>query len=122
VEGSTFALRFGFEELSQLGVSAEEIVLIGGGANSDAWRQIVADICNAPVTVLKNSEGAAFGAALQAVAMLDGEGGQFSDLLSQHLERDAERCCEPQPSAVEFYNDTYNDYQRAVEKVAALYS
>jgi xylulokinase len=113
VEGATFALRFGFDELADLGVSADEIVLIGGGANSDTWRQIVADICNAPVTVLVNSE---------AFAMIDAQTEDFRELLSQHLDRDSARCCEPQQSAVNFYNDTYNDYQRAVEKVAALYS
>ena len=34
VEGATFALRFGVDELSGLGVAADEIVLTGGGANS----------------------------------------------------------------------------------------
>jgi len=122
VEGATFALRFGFDELSHLGISAEEIVLTGGGVNSDTWRQIVADICNAPVTVLKNVEGAAFGAALQALALVEEEGEDFIDLVTRHLDRDNERCCEPRPSAVNFYNDTYNEYQRAVDKIAALYS
>ena len=122
VEGATFALRFGFDELAHLGISAEEIVLTGGGVNSDTWRQIVADICNAPVTVLKNVEGAAFGAALQALALVEEEGEDFIDLVTRHLDRDNERCCEPRPSAVNFYNDTYNEYQRAVDKIAALYS
>ena len=122
VEGATFALRFGIDELSALGVSADEIVLTGGGVNSDTWRQVVADICNAPVSVLKNGEGAGFGAALQALAMLEGEGTNMSELVSDHLERDAARCCEPRPSAVNFYNETYNEYQRAAEKVAELYS
>ena len=53
---------------------AEEIVLTGGGVNSPTWRQVVADICDAPVTVYKQEEGAAFGAALQALAMLEGPG------------------------------------------------
>ncbi len=120
VEGATYALRFGFDELAGLGIDAREIVLTGGGVNSDMWRQIVADICNAPVTVLKNSEGAAFGAALQALAMLDAA--DLSVLVNEHLERDAARCCEPRPSAVNFYNENYVEYQRAVDKVAALYS
>ena len=71
VEGATYALRFGLSELVHLGVSTKEIVLTGGGANSVTWRQVVADIFNAPVTVLRNQEGAAFGAALQAMAMVD---------------------------------------------------
>ena len=36
------------------------------GSKSKAWRQIMADVFNAPVVTLKVSEGAAYGAALQA--------------------------------------------------------
>ena len=72
VEGATFALRFGVDELASLGVAAEEIVLTGGGSGSPTWRQIIADVCGAPVTILEQQEGAAFGAALQAVSALDG--------------------------------------------------
>ena len=122
IEGATYALRFGFDEMGALGMSAEEIVLTGGGVNSDTWRQVVADVFNTPVTVLKNNEGAALGAALQALALLDGDVADPAALVSQHLARDEARCCEPRPAAVNFYNETYNEYQQAVDKVAALYS
>lgn len=122
VEGATFALRFGLDELSGLGVSAEQIVLTGGGVNSGTWRQVVADICNVPVVVLKNGEGAGFGAALQALAMLEDQSADMQRMVEAHLEHDAEKCCEPRPSAVNFYNDTYTEYQRAANKVAELYS
>src|SRR2546422_4189741 len=39
----------------------------GGGAKSKVWRQIIADIFNSEVVTLKVSEGAAYGAALQAL-------------------------------------------------------
>ena len=122
IEGATYALRFGYDEMNALGISAKEIVLTGGGVNSDTWRQVVADVFNAPVTVLKNSEGAAFGAALQALAMLGGADTDLDKLTREHLARDEARCCTPRPSAVNFYNETYNKYQLALEKVAALYS
>lgn len=122
VEGATYALRFGFEQMRALGISADEIVLTGGGANSETWRQIVADVFNIPVTVLKNNEGAAFGAALQALAMLNGKQTDFSKLTREHLDRDETRCCDPRPSVADFYNESYDAYQIAVEKVAALYS
>ena len=122
VEGATFALRFGIDELADLGIDASEIVVTGGGANSAMWRQIISDVCNTPVTVLQQSEGAAFGAALQAVSMIDSSGSDMKSLVDDHLARDEGRCCEPRPSAVNFYNEVYDNYQQAVEKVAALYS
>jgi len=119
VEGATFALRFGLDEMAELGIDAKEIILTGGGANSDTWRQIVADVCDAPVTVLKNDQGAALGAALQALAMLKGE--DIGKLVEEHLQPDMKRCREPRAAAVDFYDETYRTYQRAVEQVAALY-
>jgi xylulokinase len=121
VEGATFALRFGIEELAALGVQASEIMLTGGGVDSAKWRQLVADICGAPVTVLDNDEGAAFGAALQALQVLQ-DGADIADLTREHLARDEGRCCEPRKAAVNFYNDAYREYQRAVEAVAGMYS
>ncbi len=73
LEGATFALRFGVDRLCELGIDADEILLTGGGAGSATWRQVVADVCNAPVTVLAQDEGAGFGAALQALAVLENE-------------------------------------------------
>ena len=122
VEGATFALRFGLDELTQLGISAEQIVLTGGGVNSATWRQVVADICDAPVSVLKNNEGAGFGAALQALAMLEDRNSDLADLVGEHLQPDPEQSLDPRPSAVNFYIDTYKEYQRGAEKVAELYS
>ena len=121
VEGATFALRHGLQRLIDLGIDAEEVVLTGGGAKSGAWRQLVADVCNAPVTVLKNEEGAAFGAALQAFAMLEGDGADIRDVTKHHLQRDTRQCCDPDPSISSFYSEAYGNYQDAVLQVAALY-
>ena len=121
VEGATLALRIGLGEVSQLGISADQRVLTGGGANSATWRQVVADICNAPVTVLKNNEGAGFGAALQALAMLENRNNDLSKLTSEHLQADSALSREPSVSAVNFYSDIYETYQRGAQKVAELY-
>ncbi|WP_420429159.1 xylulokinase [Algiphilus sp.] len=121
VEGATFALRSGFQELRKLGLSADELVLTGGGANSGTWRQILADVFDTPVTVYCQNEGAAFGAALQAVAMLEGEGADLQRLTRAHLTRDEGRCCVPTPSAVERYESSFQAYQQAVEQVIGLY-
>lgn len=119
VEGVTFGLRAGLELLAKQGMTAQDIVLTGGGANSPAWRQIVADICNAPVTVLTNPEAAALGAALQALASLTGA--DIQALADEHLTRATDACCLPQPDAVDFYQEHYHAYQRAAAHVEALY-
>lgn len=66
VEGASFGLRYGVDALRSAGIAITQIRLIGGGAKSTLWRQIIADIMQAEVVCLKNSEAGALGAALQA--------------------------------------------------------
>ncbi|MEM1174839.1 MAG: xylulokinase [Pseudomonadota bacterium] len=121
VEGATFALRFGIDELRKLGTSTAEIIATGGGSKSTTWRQIIADICDTPVVVPANEEGAAFGAALQALGVLEQEM-DLEAIVEAHVSRDDSKSCEPRPSAVHFYRDVYDDYRSAVAHTAQLYS
>lgn len=70
-EGVTFGLRYGIEALRRAGVEPGEITLVGGGARSDAWAQLCADVLGTPVTRAPVVEAAALGAALQARWVLD---------------------------------------------------
>jgi len=122
MEGATFALRYGVERLSELGVDASGIVLTGGGAGSATWRQAVADICKAPVTMLQHDEGAGFGAALQALAMLDDVPPEsLQAFVDGHLQRREAWCREPDADAAAFYDEAYAGYRAAVDAVAPLY-
>jgi xylulokinase len=67
MEGVTLGMNYGLRRLATLGVKAKEIRITGGGAKSAVWRQIMADIFGVPVVGMKEDEGAALGAALQAV-------------------------------------------------------
>jgi len=67
MEGVTLGMNYGLRRLAELGVKPRQIRATGGGAKSAIWRQIMADVFNAEVVTLKVSEGAAFGAALQAL-------------------------------------------------------
>lgn len=123
MEGATFALRYGVDRMRELGIEASEICLTGGGAGSLTWRRVVADVCNTPVTVLEQDEGASFGAALQALGLLEGcETGDFQQLVDAHLTRNEALCCEPKASAVSFYNESFANYQQAVNAITPLYS
>ena len=67
MEGVTLGMNYGLRQLAQLGVNAKQIRATGGGASSKLWRQIMADVFNAQVVTLRVGEGAAYGAALQAL-------------------------------------------------------
>jgi xylulokinase len=73
LEGVTLGLNYGLERLRTLGIRPTEIRLTGGGGKSPFWRQICADIFGCPVLLLAESEGAALGAAIQALASVETE-------------------------------------------------
>ncbi|MFQ3565792.1 MAG: xylulokinase [Aggregatilineales bacterium] len=67
LEGVAFGLRDAFELIAAAGLPAElQVRVSGGGAKSRLWRQILADILNAPLMTTSTTEGAAYGAALLA--------------------------------------------------------
>jgi xylulokinase len=124
VEGATYAIRFGLDELTRLGIEASEIVLTGGGSKSAAWCQIVADICDLPVTLLAQDEGASFGAALQALWVLrrrDDPALGIEAVTAEHLASRPDACRKPEPVNARRYRQGYAAYQRALAHVIPLF-
>ncbi len=72
VEGVTDGAAFALEALGRTGVVPERLIVVGGGANSDAWAQLLADICELPVERPASTEAAAAGAARQVRWVIDG--------------------------------------------------
>ncbi len=124
VEGATYALKFGLDELASLGLSAKEIILTGGGANSRAWRQIVADVSGLPIAVPAQEEGAAFGAALQALWALlrrTDPATSIRDVATSHVARNTAASAAPNARHTATYSAGYTTYQRAVAHISAFY-
>jgi len=74
VEGVTFGLSYALRALQRSGVRSTEITLVGGGAGSDAWAQLCADVFALPVVRPPQTEAGALGAARQARWAVDGVG------------------------------------------------
>lgn len=73
MEGVTLGMAYGLRRMEQLGVQPDVIRLTGGGSKSVVWRQVCADIFDCPVVVPRSAEGAALGAAIQALATAQGD-------------------------------------------------
>jgi xylulokinase len=70
VEGLLSSMAYCIEKISALGVDVKRIILVGGGARSEAVRRIAPAIWGAPVHVPPPGEYVALGAARQAAWML----------------------------------------------------
>jgi xylulokinase len=76
MEGITYSLMQAIEVCGELGFSASSLIASGGGARSQPWLQLQADIYNLPIRVGTFEEQAGLGAAIVA-----GVGaGVYSDL------------------------------------------
>jgi len=66
LEGLSYELRRNIEAIEKHGTEITEIRAIGGGARSDFWSQLKADITGRPLVVPNVTEAAALGAAILA--------------------------------------------------------
>lgn len=73
VEGLLCGLADGIEAMTALGVQVDRVLLIGGGARSEAVQQLAPAILGRPVLVPRPGEYVADGAARQAAWALSGQ-------------------------------------------------
>jgi xylulokinase len=66
LEGITFSLQESIDIFRKAGKKIESVISIGGGAKSELWLQMQADIFNATVVRLENEQGPGMGAAMLA--------------------------------------------------------
>jgi xylulokinase len=108
MEGVTLGMNYGLRRLAELGVKADQIRATGGGSKSKLWRQIMADVFNAEVVTLKVSEGAAYGAALQALwcwRLQKGEKIAIHEITDAFVKLNPAETTRPRPEAVAVYQE-----------------
>jgi xylulokinase len=66
LEGVTFGMRDALEIMREMQIPIREIRASGGGARSDFWRHLQADVYDLPIVLTNASEGPAYGVALLA--------------------------------------------------------
>jgi xylulokinase len=108
MEGVTLGMNYGLRRLAELGVKPTQIRATGGGAKSKLWRQIMADVFNAEVVTLKVGEGAAYGAALQALwawRRAQGEDVKISEITNAFVHLNNAERAEPKEKNVAVYRE-----------------
>lgn len=118
LEAVAFMLRRNIELVRGSGIQLKEIRATGGGARSQLWRQIKADICQLPVVSLQVEDTALLGDAMLAALAV----GLFGDL---HQAADAmvglgERVL-PNPDNRDVYDTAFHRYVRTFEAMAPIF-
>ncbi|MCP4298037.1 MAG: xylulokinase [Proteobacteria bacterium] len=124
IEGATLGLRYGLDLLCKHGIQSQEIRLVGGGAKSPLWRQMVADIFETPVVSPESSEAGALGAALQAMwCFLNKQESVVSlrEITDEFIALDESTRAEPLPANIVQYREIYQKYLKYNELLVGKY-
>ncbi len=118
MEGTAFEMRLNAEAAGRYGVNVKNVVATGGGANSEKWLQIKADIQGIAVRALRSSEGGLCGCAmLQAVAL-----GEAKDLpTARKTFVRYEKEFTPNEECRALYNAAYSKYKKLYKTIKEFY-
>lgn len=115
LEGVSYSQNDCLKIIEEMGVPVSRVRLSGGGARSEFWRQMFADVFSKKVTTLETQEGSAYGAALLALA------GEYSSV--EEVCRIAIRetsTADPGPSST-FYAAAHRTYQAIYPALRPIY-
>lgn len=105
MEGTAYEIMLNLEILKEFGITPKNLIATGGGANSDVWLQIKADILGLPITALSGDEVGAAGSAYmagKAIGIYD----ESTRLLSER------KTFYPNDDKHEIYLVQYNKYKK----------
>ena len=108
VEGCTFALADVLARLDALGLAGREIRVVGGGARSELWLQVKADVTGRPVRPVLAAEPTATGAAVLA-GLAAGAFADAADAVARTV-TPSDRCYQPDERTRAVYAERYAQY------------
>ncbi|MGN0906405.1 MAG: xylulokinase [Bullifex sp.] len=116
-EGVTYEFLLGLDAFGKV----SEVTLTGGGARSAFWRQMISDVLNLPLRMAPEDESAAFGAALQALWLMDGKK-TIAEIADEHLKTGEGPVIQPDPRAHEEYMKHYEKWKAYTKALTPLFS
>lgn len=117
LEGVAFSMKDCYETLRVMDIAPASATIIGGGAKSPLWRQIMADMLGIPLQLVANVDSSLGSAMLAGVA---------SGVFATHQEA-VEACVRvsgtvtPDAGAVAFYDDRFMLYKDIQTALAPIY-
>jgi xylulokinase len=117
LEAVAFGFRHHTEVFAEMGLTIRRVLACDGGAASDLWLQITADVLERPVQRLLNHPGSCLGAAFVAGMGI----GALKDwgAIAWYVQPD--RVFEPGAAASETYRQAYSLYRDLYERLRDLY-
>ncbi len=117
MEGVTYEIMTNIEHLESFGIRPEKLYATGGGASSDVWLQMKADILNRPVTALLAKEAGACGACMMTGVAI----GIYKDLYeAKSVFVKEKKTFVPNYDKTEKYQKYYRAYKKIFDAVRPI--
>lgn len=117
MEGVVYEMLVNMECLKDSGIHFDMLHATGGGAKSEVWMQMKADMLNIPITALKTADAGTVGSAmLTGIAVGCFE--NLEDAAAHMVER--KKVYTPDPQMHEKYIEVYQRYRRLYQAVRPL--
>ena len=119
LEGVAFAIRDSVEIARSLGVVINSSKVCGGGARSDLWKRMIANILNAELECLESEQGPGMGGAMLAMVAC-GAYPSVQAVCKQFVQ--VASVVEPEPVLVAKYEKRYNRFKKIYPACKELFA
>ena len=117
LEGGAFEMRLNLNILENAGYKITDLRVVGGGAKSNKWSQLKADVIGKRVSTLNVSEAGCLGAAMLACSARE-------KIKVEHLAKEwvqIDRTFKPKPEKKKFYDDKFEKYKALYQIVKSIH-
>lgn len=116
-EGVAFSIKDCIEVAENLGIRVTASTLVGGGAKSELWCQIMADVLQLPLTKPEGERGAGYGAALLAYAGFN----KVAPAAIAKAKMVAGKVFYPRAAEAGYYKNKYKNYRELYPALREFY-
>jgi xylulokinase len=117
LEGVAFEMRLNLEILEKSGYKINELRAIGGGAKSETWTQLKADVTGKIITALNVTEAGCLGVAILACAADSGK--TVNELAANWIKPIS--VLYPQSGNKKWYDERFNIYRNLYDTVKEIH-
>ncbi len=118
-EGVAFAIRDSFEVAKSLGIDIARSNICGGGAKSELWKKIMANVLGIPLDTVKTEQGPGYGGAILAMVGC-GEFESVSAACEQLVE--ISDTVYPDETLNAFYDEKYKTFKAIYPSLKAIFN
>lgn len=120
LEGVGYSMKDSLDRVVSMGGSITQANILGGGATSPLWRQIIADMLGVELVMTKNSDSSLGAAMLAGVGI--GMFSSYEDSVKTCVKYDPSVLVVPNPETAEIYKEKFKIYKELHDALAPVYA